>query len=490
MEAMDACLSNGWVEEVNYGSGQTGKFWNLPHHAVFREDKTTTKCRVVFDGSVRYEGQSLNDHLEPGPALQTDLIGILLRFRRYRFVLQADISKMFMQIGLHEDDRDVTRYLWRNMNTDIPPGIFRFKRLTFGLRSSPFVAVMVVQRHARLRVQTYKRAAEVLSSMYVDDFLSSCTDSDEAEQLVDQLRKLMQLGGFNLTQWKCNSSSVAEAIGVTDVKGNNDKIVSKILGVPWNLGQDALSFVTPHDAVSKSCETKRDYFGSGWDESIPDVLNAKWNRWKQGLHMLPQLLVQRTLIPVDIHVVSSVELHAFADASDKAYGAVVHMKAETVSANNFVNMVIAKSHVAPLKKITLPRLELTVALVAARLVCYVKREIEMTVDRVNRVQEIQTLVDSANWYYCAGKDNPADLLSRGTTIENLKSNSYWWHEPAWLKMPEGFWPKDDKMSELTDVHPQTVKREGRRKIVGWLETEAEQNSDEQYGTVVLNVCYE
>ncbi|KHJ42896.1 hypothetical protein D918_06980 [Trichuris suis] len=321
IEAMDAYVSNGWVEEVNYDSGQSGKIWNLPHHAVFREDKTTTKCRVVFDGSVRYEGHSLNDHLEPGPALQTDLIGILLRFRRYRFGLQADISKMFMQIGLHEDDRDVTRCLWRNMNTDIPPGIFRFKRLTFGLRSSPFLAIMVVQHHARLHIETYKRAAEeVLSNMYVDDILTSCADSDEAKQLVDQLRKLMQLGGFNLTQWKCNSSSVAEAIGMTDVTGNSDRIVSKILGVPWNLGQDALSFVTPHDVISKHGETKRELLsavarifdplgflapfiirakiilqllwqsGCGWDESIPDVLNAKWNRWKQELHMLPQEL--------------------------------------------------------------------------------------------------------------------------------------------------------------------------------------------------------
>ncbi|CDW57723.1 Peptidase A17 and DUF1759 and DUF1758 domain cont aining protein [Trichuris trichiura] len=397
--------------------------------------------------------------------------------------------------------------------------------------------------HARLHIATYKRAAEeVLSNMFVDDFLSSCADSGEAEQLVDQLRKLMQLGGFNLTKWKCNSSSVAEAIGVTDVTVNNDRIVSKVLGVPWNLGQDALSFITPHGVISKSRETKRELLsavakifdpmgflapftirakiilqslwqsGTGWDESIPDVLNAKWSRWKQDLHMLPQLLVQRTLIPVDINAVRSIELHAFADASEKAYGAVVYMKVVIVSANNFVDMVIAKSHLAPLKKITLPRRELIAALVAARLVCYVKREIEMTVDRVacwsdskvalswirspskswkpfvqKRVQEIQALVDSANWYHCAGKDNPADLLSRGTTIENLKSNSYWWHGPAWLKMPEGSWPKDDKMSELTDVHAQTVKQEGRKKIVGLL---AEQSSDVQYALVLRYSSFE
>ncbi|CDW60337.1 hypothetical protein TTRE_0000870501 [Trichuris trichiura] len=104
-----------------------------------------------------------------------------------------------------------------------------------------------------------------------------------------------------------------------------------------------------------------------------------------------------------------------------------------------------------------------------------------------RVQEIQALVDSANWYHCAGKDNPADLLSRGTTIENLKSNSYWWHGPAWLKMPEGSWPKDDKMSELTDVHAQTVKQEGRKKIVGLL---AEQSSDVQYALVLRYSSFE
>ncbi|KFD45733.1 hypothetical protein M513_13392 [Trichuris suis] len=105
----------------------------------------------------------------------------------------------------------------------------------------------------------------------------------------------------------------------------------------------------------------------------------------------------------------------------------------------------------------------------------------------NRVQEIQALVDSANWYYCAGKDNPEDLLSRGTAIENLKSNSYWWHGPAWLKMPEGFWPKDDKMSELTDVHTQTIKQERRKKIVGLL---AEQNSDEQYSLALRYSSFE
>ncbi|CDW60349.1 DUF1758 domain containing protein [Trichuris trichiura] len=157
----------------------------------------------------------------------------------YMEAMDAYISTGWVEEVNYDNDRDVTRYLWRNMNTDIPPGIFRFIRLTFGLRSSTFLAIMVVQHHARLHIETYMRAAEeVLSNMSVDAFLTSCADSGEAEQLVDQLRKLMQLGGFNLTKWKCNSSSVAEAIRVTDVTANNDRIVSEVLGVPWNLGQE------------------------------------------------------------------------------------------------------------------------------------------------------------------------------------------------------------------------------------------------------------
>ncbi|KRZ84096.1 hypothetical protein T08_12499 [Trichinella sp. T8] len=122
-------LEEDFVEEVTDRTGYPGRIWYLPHHAVIREDKTTTKCRIVFDGSAQYGGVTLNQHLDVGPALQNDLVKVLLRFRRFRIGLQADISKMFLQIGLNEQDRDVCRFLWRSRDVQEAPRIYRFKRV-------------------------------------------------------------------------------------------------------------------------------------------------------------------------------------------------------------------------------------------------------------------------------------------------------------------------------------------------------------------------
>uniref|UniRef100_A0A5S6QJA6 DUF1758 domain-containing protein n=1 Tax=Trichuris muris TaxID=70415 RepID=A0A5S6QJA6_TRIMR len=113
LSAMREYIVNDWVEVATRRSAIEGREWYLPHHAVIREDKETTRCRIVFDGSACSHGVSLNSYLEAGPALQTDLAGILIRFRRFQIGLQADVEKMFMQIGLDEGDRDVVRFLWR-----------------------------------------------------------------------------------------------------------------------------------------------------------------------------------------------------------------------------------------------------------------------------------------------------------------------------------------------------------------------------------------
>ncbi|KFD44886.1 hypothetical protein M513_14238, partial [Trichuris suis] len=144
---MQEYISNGWVERAN-DPGSAGAEWYLPHHAVIRHDKATTKCRIVFDGSSRYKGVALNDLLEAGPPLQADLVGILLRFRRFKVAVQADIEKMFMQILLHEEDRDFVRFLWRGFDRDITPSVWRFTRVCFGLTCSPFLAIAVVNKHA------------------------------------------------------------------------------------------------------------------------------------------------------------------------------------------------------------------------------------------------------------------------------------------------------------------------------------------------------
>jgi len=149
-------------------------------------------------------------------------------------------------------------------------------------------------------------------------------------------------------------------------------------------------------------------------------------------------------------------LHCFADASQKAYGAI-YLQEQTF-------FVVAKTRVIPLKQLTLPCLELMAALIATRLTLFVIIHIPLqnvpiyiwsdsNIGNVlhwvnsskqlltfvrNRVNEIQTNLPNANWRYCPTLANPVDLLSRGTTTQLLMAPKVWQH-PDWLTTPS-LWP--------------------------------------------------
>ncbi|KRY64886.1 hypothetical protein T4A_8825, partial [Trichinella pseudospiralis] len=143
-QTLNDYLDNNIIEEIDKDKGKEGNIWYLPHRMVVRDDNSTTKFRIVFDGSAKYKGISLNEYLDAGPALQSDMVGVLLRFRLYSIAVQADIIKMFLQIGLKEKDRDVTRFLWKDPSKD-KLHVYRFNRVCFGLTCSPFLAMAVIR---------------------------------------------------------------------------------------------------------------------------------------------------------------------------------------------------------------------------------------------------------------------------------------------------------------------------------------------------------
>ncbi|CDW60968.1 DUF1758 and Peptidase A17 domain containing prote in, partial [Trichuris trichiura] len=152
--AMQEYVDKGWVEEV-HPSVEEGKVWYLPHHAVIRGTDSMKKCRVVFDGSASYQGLSLNDLLDPGPALQNDLVGILLRYRRLRFAVQADIEAMFLQIELQQEDRD----FFRNM-----PVIGRWKEelpIVEQIKVPRWLGIMANSREQKIELHSFCHASEL-----------------------------------------------------------------------------------------------------------------------------------------------------------------------------------------------------------------------------------------------------------------------------------------------------------------------------------------
>ena len=113
----------------------------LPHHPVVRQDKSTSRVRVVYDASCNRNGPSLNQCLYVGPNFGQSILGILLRFRVHKVALIGDIEKAFLMINIANRDKDVLRFLWlenpRTVNSDIVK--FRFTRVVFGVSSSPFL---------------------------------------------------------------------------------------------------------------------------------------------------------------------------------------------------------------------------------------------------------------------------------------------------------------------------------------------------------------
>ena len=120
----------------------------MPHHAVKREEAATTKLRVVFNASATERGgKALNDVVDPGPDLLSDLAGLLLRFREYKYTFQADIKKAFSMMKAKREVRSYLRFVWENDDGQLQ--VWRLKRLPFGLNCAPFFLNAVLQYHLR-----------------------------------------------------------------------------------------------------------------------------------------------------------------------------------------------------------------------------------------------------------------------------------------------------------------------------------------------------
>ena len=133
------------IAEVTSFASDVPPVFYLPHHRGIRESSLSTRIRPVFDASAEgYNGVALNDCLETGPNLVPNLAAILIRCRRWRFAVTADITKAFLQIALTESDQDVHRLLWDDQGTI---RVMKFLRVPFGNRCSPFFLNATIRYH-------------------------------------------------------------------------------------------------------------------------------------------------------------------------------------------------------------------------------------------------------------------------------------------------------------------------------------------------------
>jgi len=193
----------GHIEPVKSQEGKQTCYF-LPHHTVFKVTSTTTKTRVLFDGSAKTSnGLSLNDILQVGPTVQQDLYSIVLRFRTHQVCFTADIGKMYRQIKLHPQDQDVQRILWRYLSEE-PIQEYQVTTVTYGASSAPYLATRCLTKLADDNKCHHPRVAQVLSNdFYVDD-LSGTPTLEEAINLQQVLTSLLNTAGFTSRKWASN----------------------------------------------------------------------------------------------------------------------------------------------------------------------------------------------------------------------------------------------------------------------------------------------
>lgn len=221
----------------------------LPHHGVLRDSSSSTKLRVVFNGSwITATGHSLNQHLLVGKNLLPALSDVLLRWRWRRYVLASDVEKMYRQILVHPIDRDKQRILWREREAD-DIAEFILNTVTYGLACAPFLAMRTLQQLAQDEGERYPKGAAVLRrDVYMDDVLTGADTLDEALQIQNQVSQLCKAGGFPLKKWAANNQILlgnipAEDLAQPDAQTwTNPQCSHPMLGLRWNPTSDLLSY--------------------------------------------------------------------------------------------------------------------------------------------------------------------------------------------------------------------------------------------------------
>ena len=499
VSVVESYIANGHAEVTNSNeSGLDG--WYLPHHPVFHPRKPN-KVRVVFDCAARFGGTSLNDQLLRGPDFLNSLIEVLIKFRSDKVAVVADIEQMFHQCRVSPKDRKYLRFLWWPQgNVILQPITYHMKVHIFGATSSPSCAQFCLLQSVNDQPEICEKVkALVQNNFYMDDCLFSAPTVREAVFLAQQVTAAMKNGGFNLTKWVSNNSEVLAALptdklsnSVLSFSGSNE-VCERVLGLEWDVCNDhfkfqvcpknkpptrrgmlsilssvfdPLGYAAPVILVAKLLFQELCRLKCNWDEAMADNILYLWQSWLSDLNYLPEVRIPRCLNVSDTSYSQAVccELHHFADASSKGYGTVSFLRVVNADGLAFCNFVIGKAKLAPLKTVSIPRLELMAATLAVQLDQMLQPNLNINLTSTvfwtdslsvlfminntckkfpvfvaNRLSKIEEGSNSKQWRYVESKSNPADDASRGLSAKELSSR--WLRGPEFLWESEENWPK-------------------------------------------------
>ncbi|XP_055605793.1 uncharacterized protein LOC129753966 [Uranotaenia lowii] len=503
------------------------RVWYLPLGVVINPKKPS-KIRIFCDAAAKVDGISLNTMLIPGPDMLTSLPQVLFGFREKCIAICADLREMFHQVKIRKEDCNSQRILWRSD----PSKSFQtyiMNVATFGSSCSPSSVQFVKNLNAREYAHGYPLAAEaIIDHHYVDNWMDSADTVEEAAKLASEVKHVHGKGGFQIHNWLSNSEMFLQLIGAkiaTEEKNINldTDSTKRVLGMLWRPTEDVFIF-----AAAPVCEvhpTKRDVLRivmslfdplgflsffiihgkiiiqdlwrskTDWDTKIPHQIHRKWLEWTDRFKDLENVRINRYYFgKLSSQLSESIQLHILCDASELAYACVAYFRAK-IGGEIRCALVAAKSKVAPLKTLSIPRLELQAAVEGVRIEKSIKETHRLTIRSTTlwsdsrtvlawirsdtrryrqfvacRVGESLTSSNAEEWRWVPSKENVADDATKWGRGFDFTPSSRWFQGPSFLYQEESEWPAEsivevDTEEELVEclVHQEVQEQ----RMVDW-----------------------
>ncbi|XP_030747905.1 uncharacterized protein LOC115876309 [Sitophilus oryzae] len=422
---------------------------------------------------------------------------------------------MYRQILVEPSQRSLQKILWRSSPSE-DVKVYKLNTVTYGQACASFLSIRCLFQLADEYEKINPDIANIIrQDFYVDHLLTGADSIPDAQYICNEISKVLKDGCFELRKWYSNEPSVVShmdnATSSCEVLEFTAGEKAKTLGLTWSCQDDFLMYHI-EEIPFKSNYTKRSVLSVlsklfdplgllspcivlakifmqrlwlqkvSWDEPLTLSLSNEWSKFCKDLPNLNSLQISRHVLA---DFPSSLEIHGFSDASERVYGACLYIKSIDSKGFSVIRLLCAKSKVAPVKSLTIPKLELCAALLLSKLVNKVLNSIQLFFERIvlwsdstialawirtppntlkvfvsNRVAEIQALTEDCEWRYIPSTDNPADLVSRGLLPSQMLTAIEWWQGPSWLAKESIYWPQNEQniklLPELKSKYPLTL----------------------------------
>ncbi|XP_068209204.1 uncharacterized protein [Palaemon carinicauda] len=406
---------------------------------------------------------------------------------------ERELAQISHGLSFNSDkNRWSVAYPW----VDVKPDHYMLTCVPFGDKPSRTIAMLALKLIAEMSKDEYPVATQIIvNNSYVDDILGSCDSIEIANELMKQIERIIGRGGFKIKHWILSGNANHENpmlkkihtepnLAPDDLMVNVPQYLTRRMLLSQIASQyDPLGLVCPvtlraklmmRQLISRTEVIEGKVSHYDWDSAVSTDIRNEWLSYFQMLFELQSLSFPRC-VKVE-GTIGKPMLVIFSDGSNSAYGACAYVRWELSDGGFCSRLLMVKSRIAPLKQLSIPRIELCGALVAARMRETIVKEMNFEFESVmhivdsaivraqiqkesydfgtftaTKIAEIQSKTDVGEWSRVSGDNNPADLITKPAKPIDLGQESMWQMGPAFLTLPISKWPiRKDHIGDLPD----------------------------------------